>query len=322
MKGWGRQVGLLACAAMALLLAPAAAVAKPGYVVFPGSHTVELNLKGSHGYRIQISEVNHRWTELYASNYAGLAVYLIPGSTGDSEIEAEFPGVGRVSMRFHPLGGPHREKEFFPSCDGGTTIEQPGYFLGKVRLRGERGYTSVRATRARGRIVRTEKETCRRSVFDDQSEPNEDITQLVAYSRSAGRTIGFYGSFVEIAPETFTSFSGSVNEHRDGMTIARHTVISGEASDFAIGDAGPFPLSATLTPPGPFHGSGVFQRMPGGDNAWTGSLSVSLPGAGRVALAGPRFSARLCQRSGCRQDKGQRLSAFIGRRAARRAFAR
>jgi hypothetical protein len=311
----------MACAA-ALLLAPAIAVAKPGYVISPGSRTVELNLKGSRGYSIHIAEVNDRWTELFASSGRSAALYLIRRHTRGSGIEAEFPGVGRVSMRFAPTGPPRREPGFFSACDGGATIKQPGYFLGLTRLRGERGYTTVHAIRAPGQVITMERETCRRSIFNEQSEPEDDITQLVAYSRSGGRTVAFSGSTVHLTPRSFTSFGGNITERRDQMTIVRYAFASGETSDLAPSDTGPFPLSATVTPPSPFKGSGVFQRVPGGDNSWTGSLRIAVPGVGQVRLAGPSFSARLCRTPGCRRKGSQRLSAFLSRRAARRAFAR
>lgn len=103
------------------------------------------------------------------------------------------------------------------------------------------------------------------------------------------------------APHPFTFFAGSATERREGMAIFREAVVSGTDDDLVTGEAGDFPLRATVTPPAPFLGSAAFQRMPAGNNAWTGSLSIELPGAGRVPLAGTGFSARLCQDSGCRR---------------------
>jgi hypothetical protein len=303
MKVWGSWAIVVACAATALLLAPAGAGAKPGYVTFPGDHRVELNLKGSHGYAIHIVGHN-RGFELSANKKSMVVVYLLLHNRlrGD-RVEAKLPGVGRVSLRFHNAGPAHTEPGFFPPCHGGETIKQPGYFLGRIRFRGERGYTTVHATRARGEVVATSKEICKRSIFNGNSEPKpeEHTTRLFAYSKSAGRVVRFFGSTPPFSSHPFTFFSGSATERREGMAIFREAVVSGKDDDLVTGVAGDFPLTATVAPPAPFHGSAAFQRMPGGNNAWTGSLSVNLPGAGQVALAGPDFSARLCQDSGCRR---------------------
>lgn len=308
MKAWGRWVGLLVCAAGALLLPPAGAVAKPGYVVSPGSHIVELMLKGSHGYAIQIAERNRRYLEVVASKGPSVVLYLthhIPAR--DGVIDAKLPGVGRISMRFHPAGPARTEPGFFPPCHGGKTVTQRGYFLGTVHLRGERGYTTVKATRARGKIVTTAKEICNRSIFNDDSEPEpeEDATRLFSYSRSKGRLVRFSASTLgaaDLQSPNSTFFSGSVTEQRGGMVIFRQAIALGPRDDLAPGDAGKFPLTATITPPpDQFHGTAVFHRHSEGKNAWTGSLGVDLPGAGRVALAGASFSSRLCQGAGCKR---------------------
>ncbi len=62
---------------------------------------------------------------------------------------------------------------------------------------------------------------------------------------------------------------------------------------------------ATLEPPAPFEGSGVFHFEPGdsifdGTAAWEGSLSVDIPGEGVTHLAGPKVNeAELCVLEGC-----------------------
>lgn len=311
MKVWQRWVGLFAAAV--LLAATTSADAKPGYIAFPGHHSVELNLKSSHGYEIQIQELNRRSLVLTAYKHPRLGVYLIRHIRArDDGIEARFPGVGRVSVRFHPLGPTHREPGFFPPCHGGETVKQPGYFLGTIRFRGEQEYTAVHANRARGEIVTTAKEICKRSIFDDDSEPEpeENETRLFAYSRSGGQVVGFSASTLHSPLGTSTFFSGYVSERREGMTISRLAIAEGTEDDLVPGDVGDFPVSAAVTPSDPFHGSAVFQRQSGADNAWTGPLSVVLPGAGRVALAGPNFAARLCQGAGCRH--GTRKLTALG----------
>ncbi|HEV7483061.1 MAG TPA: hypothetical protein VGO13_08170 [Solirubrobacterales bacterium] len=50
-----------------------------------------------------------------------------------------------------------------------------------------------------------------------------------------------------------------------------------------------------LDPPPPFVGSASFRDPADGPPSWTGPLSISLPGAPAVQLAGPNLAARLCR---------------------------
>lgn len=303
---------LLPLAVAALLACAPAASAKPGYVVIPGSHSVELNLKGSHGFRIGAGKVG-RYFYFQTADERSVATYLklSPKQKGDG-IKAKFPGFGRISVRFHPQGPPQHEPAFFPQCEGGATTKQRGQFVGTIRFRGERGYTSVQATRASGEVATTEKEICKRSIFDDGPDPVVDRTELYAYSRSKGRAVGFDASTLGPADSPFTTFGATVVERRRGMTIFRGTGASGKSSQLVAGDSRPHPLSATVTPPPPFHGSAEFQRTAEGDRSWTGTLSVHFPGLDPVALTGPSFDARFCQRSGCHGNTidGLRLPSF------------
>jgi hypothetical protein len=305
-KAWIVIAGL-ACAVLALLTIPALANAKSGYVVFPGHHEVELNLRGSNGYSIQITKTN-RFVEMFANRDSTVAVYAIPRpQINDDAIDVDFAGVGRVSVEFHPVGPPHREGGFFPPCKGGKTVERRGYFQGTIRVQGEHGYTSADTDRASGRVVTAAKEICKRSVFGPSPpEPEEGKTRLFATSGPKhGRSVALSANTVNIGSFVTTYFTGSASERRKGMIIFRETLVRGAAADLSLSDTSNYPAAATVTPPAPFHGSAVFQRNPGGENSWIGPLSVALPGLGRVALAGPSFSAKLCRDSGCRSTRNR-----------------
>ena len=290
---------LLASGLAALLASAPGANAKPGYVVLPGSHSVELNLEGSHGFRIGAGKVG-RYFYFQTADQRSVATYLnlSPRQKGDG-IKAKFPGFGRISVRFHPQGPPQREPPFFPQCEGGGSTKQRGQFVGTIRFRGERGYTSVKATRASGEVATSEKEICRRSMFDDGPDVESDRTELWASSRSKGRAVGFDASTLGPPEAASTTFGASVMERRLGVTIFRSTFTDGKEGQLVAGDSRPHPLSATVAPPAPFHGSAQFQRTAEGDRSWTGTLSVHFPGLDQVALTGPSFDARFCQHSGC-----------------------
>ncbi len=303
-------MGTLACALVAFLAVPTLAAAKPGYIVFPGAHQAELHLRGSNGYSVSVSRTGDS-IEASASNGRSAVRYLPrPGHPRGDGIDAKLPGVGRISVRFHPIGAARREPGFFPPCKGGETIRRTGYFQGVLRLRGERGFTTVHAARARGSVITRTREICRRSIFDP-GEPQDEAntTQLLALARSEGRAIVFSVSSIDLLTKVFTHVFASVIERREGMAIFRQAIVGAPKGAFALGDTGDHPASATVAPPEPFHGSAVFQRGQDGENSWTGSLSVILPGAGRVSMAGPRFSAQLCRDDGC-HSSGARVVAI------------
>jgi hypothetical protein len=286
--------------AAALFAVTSTAGAKPGYFVFGGYHSIEFSLEGSNGYRIYV-EKRGRQIVLLAAGKQSVAVYSphaqVPEGSG---IKARFPGVGRVSVRFHPQGPPRRSSsEPFPRCRGGELVKQRGHFVGTIRFRGEQGYTSARASRVKGAIETATKEICKRSPGeDDDSEPLADRTELWVKSESGNEGVSFNAS-MHGDPLDLTLFGASAVERRRGMTIFRHTSAESKMGDLVIGDTRPYPLSATVTPPAPFSGSAEYKRTPDGERTWTGSLSVSLPGLGRVPLTGPDFDPRLCQLSGC-----------------------
>jgi hypothetical protein len=290
---------LLACSAAALLIAAPISSAKPGYFVIPAYQSIDLNLEGSKGYWINIAKQG-RYVNLLAASRDTAVTYaarsLVPKG---SEIRARFPGVGRVFVRFQPQGPPREEKPFpLRGCKGGEIVKQPGQWVGTIRFRGEKGYTSASATRVRAAREIRAKAVCKRPRVSPQLE--EDRTELYAISGSRKRAVAFDASKVVI-PDlgATTSFGASVAEIRRGMTIIRHLFVSGKAKDVVAGDTRPHPLSGTFAPPAPFRGSGEFQRDAEGNSTWTGSLTVPFPGLDPVALTGPEFTARFCQHSGC-----------------------
>jgi hypothetical protein len=297
---------LLLCSVVVLLVAAPGAGAKPGYFVSQGYRSLGLQLQGSHGYRVTIVRLGRQVYHLLTGRQRSTVSY-VTRSLGSrrSEIETRLPGLGRVSVRFRPQGPPERSNEPYPGCTGGKTVKQPGYFVGTIRFRGERGYTSVEAKRAEGTIETVGKAVCKRSALDEDdepggNEPGRTRVELFAFSRSKGRSIAFRATTAgRPASRPFARFSASASERRRGMKILRSTFAFGGSSEIVLGDTRPFPLSATVTPTGAFQGLARFRRDVEGGSTWTGSLSVPLPGLGHVRLSGPDFAARVCRYSGC-----------------------
>jgi hypothetical protein len=83
----------------------------------------------------------------------------------------------------------------------------------------------------------------------------------------------------------------ALQEETDGqMAIIRYALAFVRDSVLSHNDA---LTSATLRPPRPFHGKGVYSAAPDGTKTWSGSLSVAFPGAPRQPLTGPDFTTQL-----------------------------
>jgi hypothetical protein len=279
---------------------------------FRGSHRAELSLKGTHGYRVTIVERNHRELEVYAGRRHTGAIYRLRGKPipGD-DIEAKLPGVGRIAIEFHPTGKPRTTSGFFPECKGGDTVTRHGFFQGTIRFRGEQGFTTVDETRARGAVVSIAKEVCNGvTTGEEPRDPTEHLTQLHTYSKTDSRAVYFlaYAATFEQDPgRDWTAFLAEATEQRRGMNITRIAIAlpkgKQKGEQLSVDDSGAFPLSATVKPVYPFHGTATFQRHPGSSPSWTGPLNVSLPGLGKVRLAGSGFSSRFCQDEDCRKSR-------------------
>jgi hypothetical protein len=294
----GRWPGALAAglAAAALLVAPSQAGAKPGYFVFPKYHETALAVGGTHGFTISISR-SSGWVTLHASSDEGAAVYLVrPRRSSRNGIRARFPGVGRIAVRFHPSGPPVRTKApFFPGCRGGGEIEQPGTFTGTIRFRGERDFTRVAARRARGLVQHSFREVCKGPTGHEKPDGFSGYL-LEALKRSPGRLVSFsatrFSIFGELDDEVH--FLANTAERRASMRIARIASVTAGTESFVVADPTARSTSASVAPPAPFGGTAEFRLAPDGRPELDGTLSVDLPGAPAVELAGPSFSPQLC----------------------------
>jgi hypothetical protein len=266
----------------------------------------EFTLTATDGYRLTVSGepgVGSQEVELSVVGHGASATYTVPGKVTATTIEAGFGRFGGVSVRFRPSGA-ERHVRLSKSC---RTQRPPvvssrlGSFVGRIRFRGDGGYTQVSAGRARGGVgdplANTDKKpTCQfqesaaqrrrelRSVSLDGSPPGSGT------SFTAARLFGSW-SLATLPTETslppgprylFLAFS---SERAARVRILRAAGAIGGAADFVFDDA---LEAAKVTPPYPFTGTGTFVREPGGPGGWTGNLAVPLPGLGRVGLTGGR----------------------------------
>jgi hypothetical protein len=292
MKIWATvsSVGVV----VALFASPGAAIAKGGSFVIAPSQTMEFRLKGSHGYSISISG-SGRGISLTAMHGGSSASYSAPGVVSSTRIKARFGQLGRVSVRFHSDNGPRRVPLPRGNCHGKGEIIDRGYWVGKIEFEGEQGYTTVHASRARGKVTKTLKQTCSQSKGEKGHARDPRVTSLSAVSKTGGVFLVAFKTTSKLHPAVDGSaFVASLLEaHGRRLFITRSIEISADVDTFvSTGEEGHIE-TATIAPPAPFKGTATFQRTTGSKGSWLGSLVGDFLGRGEVALAGSEFSAEI-----------------------------
>ncbi|HEX6666812.1 MAG TPA: hypothetical protein VF081_09485 [Solirubrobacterales bacterium] len=293
------SLALLALAALAL---PVAAAAKTKGPDRPPRFGTEMHLKGSHGYSVGITALDHRTVSIIASNDSASATYSVAGRASRDGIEANFGKFGRISVRFTPSNEQARRGRK-RNC---RVLH--GHFDGVIKFRGEAGYTQITAQRANGVIDLREAScftdrplpTSNRELLARADETDLSLTALGAVAHTGGRTVAFEDvELSETDPDgktagVFAISLASVVEHRGRISISRAAFLLLGRSVTTPSPPGQQPQTATVKLPKPFHGTGSYLAAPGAAPTWTGDLSVPLPGAGTVPLTGPEFDALLC----------------------------
>jgi hypothetical protein len=309
-----RCLGLLAISAtvLAFALPDGGAAQRSGGRSAGGGGLSVLFLRGSDGYQVQLMTIG-RTVLLEAGKARVGAFYAVRGNVSGNRIGARFGRLGRVAVKFSPVGRSARRKRSSRCPDGGPPLEF-GVFRGTIEFRGERGYTTVDARRASGVVIHPRRRPCgpnlRAALSATFGRPSLN-TQLTAISRRKGTVTSFE---LSRRGRSRLSLEASRQERRGRMQIFRQasTVIGGENAFISSGP-GVQPAFAFVVAPKPFAGSALFAAD--ASNTWTGSLSAWLPGAGKVGLTGPDFALSLCRRSseerGCNPEPPVRKPLWI-----------
>ncbi|HEX4669942.1 MAG TPA: hypothetical protein VH275_08240 [Solirubrobacterales bacterium] len=258
-----------------------------------GLTLTHFELKGTHGYKIEggeLREADFPPTAVVTAHRSGLrATYEVPGEL-EPGMHAVFGAVGSADLDFQ------RRKRMVDRPEKGCVwITETGIFQGDFSFAGEDSYTAAAATSVPGEITRLPNGFC--GFGGDRKGRTPDFlraTQLSARSRIAHGFVQFEASAPGFKPGI--GFGALVREVIGPMTISRTASAAGPRSAFVLEPA-KRPHSASVNPPAPFEGSARLRHRPGHPPTWIGSLSISLPGAPEVALAGSGFAARLCLHS-------------------------
>ena len=218
--------------------------------------------------------------------------YVTHGVVTPTRIEGSFGRFGSVAVRFRPSG--RTSTEALHRCRGQRGyVTRYGAFVGNVRFTGEDGYVAVRAHRARGRIRGPRHVHCRGRRIRPPSRHRSSGSHsdgrratLVAKHRTATKgteVLAFQAGDIALLLALAEESLGRMAILHYALEIVSGSVIT---HDDAL-------TSATLAPPRPFHGRGIYEEAPDGTRTWSGSLSVAFPGSPRLPLTGPEFAAKL-----------------------------
>jgi hypothetical protein len=295
---------MLALAALACF--PAGASARP-VQDRPTKHWLEIEVEGSNGYSIRVSVNPYQRLTLdvtkedQATKEQFSAEYMTWDAAADTDrVKAKLPGLGTVSVRFHPRGRVRHPS--VPGCGRKRPTVQPGVARGTIKFTGERGYTQVKVHEADAAIEGPMGWFCRYAAESELNPREREWTSkflasgegvyLLVRKYRPGLIEGGRVLYWAETGETFVTASG----RRLPLTIRRHLSIPAPASTFD--DA--YPEQLTVSPPPPFSGTGSLARTPESVFTWEGDLAVQFPGLDPTPLVGPGLESNYCLREvGC-----------------------
>lgn len=299
-----------------LLFAPIAALALSGMAGSAAGKPVELKLhsfkvQGGNGYDLEVTAIReglrHRIAGVSVAAGPLTASYSVPLDP-EPGIHATFGSLGHLDVGFE-----RRRKVVERPERGCKWILESGVLRGSFQFAGEGGYTSAEATDPKAEALRLPNGFCglgsfRRARF---RIPGLFETVLAAQAESDGRRTSFRAS--RFNGDRGAVFSASLSERVGEMSIERTASNYGGPQTFFTTKSS----RGSVFPPSPFSGSAKFRDPAQAPPSWTGSLSVSFPGAPDVPLAGEAFRAKLCPRlyllDRCLKSRSARSSAGAAR---------
>lgn len=292
----------LAVAGLAALALPGAASAATRTVKIPATTYENASLRGSNGFRVELllgpgfadvvanKRLPHGTFETTSYSVRG------PKRRKNGVLDERIGRYGKFRGRFVVRSIEHEAD----SCKGGPVIVEKGFYVGAFAFRGTDDFTQASGHRMAGSITRDPAEVCREpstpkstrerkhgAARDEGTEVRLNVTTKSAdASFSASQTT----EPLEGSPVTDTNFSASAYRRSGRVTISSFLFSFFDSKPSTFVDPEPH-TEATVAPAAPFSGSATYVAEGPKKGSWTGNLSVELPGIGRVALTGKKFTA-------------------------------
>jgi hypothetical protein len=298
-----RRLAILALT-VAALAAPSPAAASEGSAQLPGSRLLShlensippaktfrsgFRIEARGGYEVEVMTSGSGVFLLvskgrFDKRLVGTA-YLARGISAPERLQATFGKFGKVSMRFRES----RNKTWVGkrrNCRGDQRfVKRRGVFVGNLRFKGEGGYISLNAHRAKGSVVTVARKCLRRGPRLPIAQQSSHQPAFVALTRNGVDFTGFLA-----AGGRKTTFLASHEETRNKLAIIRVAVVRNRSNPMWANET---LTRARVSPPAPFHGTGRYRAAPDGTTTWSGDLSVNFPGTPRFPLTGPGYETLL-----------------------------
>lgn len=293
-----RRIAAAALAMVALVCLPASAGAKARPSGPPVRKVTRFELEGSNGYSILVVTNRRQRLMLKAEKEGFVTEYWTRDTIASPDrMKAQLPGLGSISVRFHPRGSVRHPSP--PECEKPFPTVQPGVVRGTIKFVGEREYTRVEAHEAKAESEEPTSWPCSFAPYEEPSVPGGDEWDSKLITSAPGVELlsrKYQPGVIEGGEALYHVETGEVVGTDPFLLVYRSAMVTAPASTFQ--DARP--EHTTISPPAPFTGTGRLVRTPESVFTWTGDLAVQFPGIDPVPLAGPRFEIDYClRRQGC-----------------------
>jgi hypothetical protein len=300
----GRLVGVaVGLAAGALLIPGAAAAHGPRHYFLRSNRAIRFQVQGSHGYMVGVAEGSRRHFEVTVRRGSATTEYERPASLPESRVDlrGDLGNLGTFDVRFIPRGKPHRLPRYRWCTGPGPTV-QPGIVRGKIRFRGERGYTQAVAHSAAAELETRPGQRCHYGELGHSKHPPLYTATFQAAHEGTGvstffEALRFAPHFRSPARRVF--YEAAAYDRRGTIRIIRKVRLAADTSTFQLPDFATAPETAVIEPGAPFTGSATFARTPESTFSWTGDLAIAFPGTDPLPLAGPDFRLHYCALHSC-----------------------
>jgi hypothetical protein len=297
---------VLVVAGLVLFASQSNAAAKSGYEVHPGGIMLILPVERRADDVISVSANEQQQRVQFAvEGPSSKTEYSTKGHVSSQRIKATFGTLGKIDVRLrlvpHPPDRPHEGR-----CKGRAPLYQEGTYSGTIEFAHLGDVPKVSTRHGRAYFKRRFRQVCKRqrppSKLGGKNGPKHklEVGILTVRGKSEGRTVLLEASILALKgnPARSAGYLSVVGyERHEGVRIAKTTGTSIDHHSFAMSSLGETPETVAVELPKPFAGDALYSRSSGFPPSWIGDLSVELPGADRVPLAGPGFSAVFCRGS-------------------------
>jgi hypothetical protein len=249
-----------------------------------------LVVRSSNGYWLTVnSAAKGQQVKVEASGADGSVTYTVPGSISETEIHADLGKYGQIDMHWVPDG---RIREVRLKCHYKGVIKHfydTGAYEGTLEFSGGDGFTSVDTERvAWSRTWYHALYACGYSL--GTAEPGAGVV-INAGRRGHFKTPVHFSLYRDHAGAE-VDYSAHFDQTQGSVKIRREAFAEGGTHSVTLAAANGA-TTATISPPGPFHGEAKFERAGESKGTFTGNLGVEFPDHTKADLAGKGFEAAL-----------------------------